>query len=143
MKRTALTCLVLLLASCTPKLQDIEYGIDFCEFCNMGIVDKSHVAQLVTVKGKNYKFDSIECMIHFMQKNEDNSYLYLLVADYNNPGELISIRGASFIISKNVPSPMNGYLSAVAGKKEAHEFIKQHTGDTYTWNELIEIYKGQ
>lgn len=142
MKFISLICIAFFLVSCTHKLQEIEYGIDFCEFCNMGIVDKSHAAQLVTVKGKNFKFDSIECMIHFMQKNAENSYLYLLVADYNNPGKLISIRGALFIISKNVPSPMNGYLSAVGSRKEAHEFINEHTGDTYTWNELIDIYKG-
>lgn len=142
MKAITLICIVSFLVSCAHKLQEIEYGIDLCEFCSMGIVDKSHAAQLVTVKGKNYKFDSIECMIHFMQKNVDHSYLYLLVADYNNPGELISIRSASFIISKNVPSPMNAYLSAVGSKNEAHEFIKKNTGDTYTWNELIELYKG-
>ncbi len=141
MKRLTLLFAFLLLYACRPKTHEIIYGKDICEYCSMAIIDKAHVAQLVTMKGKNYKFDSIECMIHFMKKNSDHSYVFLLVADYNHPGELISIRNAWFIISKNIPSPMNAHLSAVSSRQEAYDIIKKQTGQIYKWNEILTTIK--
>ncbi|MGB5288980.1 MAG: hypothetical protein WBN42_10875, partial [Ignavibacteriaceae bacterium] len=52
--------LLFLLASCGSKPEPINYGKDECEFCRMQISDNRYGAELVTDKGKVYKFDSIE-----------------------------------------------------------------------------------
>ncbi|MDH5605047.1 MAG: hypothetical protein OEY51_13950, partial [Cyclobacteriaceae bacterium] len=53
--------------SCTPKPEEIKYGEDLCHFCSMAIVDDKFSAQYVTKKGRAYKFDAIECMIHELE----------------------------------------------------------------------------
>ncbi len=62
--------LSLVTASCGSNPEPINYGHDECEFCRMQISDNRYGAELVTDKGKVYKFDSIECLIEFaMVKN--------------------------------------------------------------------------
>ena len=54
----------ILLLSCTIKPEKINFGSDMCHFCQMTIVDRQHAAQYVTSKGKQFKFDAIECMLN-------------------------------------------------------------------------------
>ncbi len=131
--------------SCSLKIQPIEYGIDNCEFCKMGIVDNKHASQIVTLKGKNYKFDAIECMISYIKKdkNDINSYAHILVCNLENPGELINANSASFIISKNIPSPMGAFLSATKSQTFSQKIIEQYTGEQYTFEQLIEKLTNQ
>jgi copper chaperone NosL len=101
----------------------------------MTIVDRQHAAQLVTGKGKCFKFDAIECMIHYLDENS-TSIAYYLAADFQNPGELIDAKKASFIISEKIPSPMKANLSALASEGEANILLKDKGGQLYSWAEL-------
>ena len=127
--------LLSLIISCTIKPQEINYGSDACQYCSMTIVDRQHAAQLVTDKGKCFKFDAIECMIHYLGENS-TSVAYYLAADYQNPGELIDAKKASFIISENIPSPMRANLSALASEGDADSLLKVKGGQLYSWEEL-------
>ncbi len=127
----------LLFISCTIQPQKIEYGKDACHFCRMNIVDQQHSAQLVTKKGKAFKFDATECMINYLNETDTKQVGLLLVADYNTPGDLIDANLATFIISENIPSPMGEFLSAVPTKEEALSLKKAKEGDIYTWGELL------
>jgi len=102
----------------------------------MNIVDKTHASQYVTKKGKQFKFDAIECMINdISDKNEEDIGL-LLVADFGNPGEMIPAETASYLISTEIKSPMGAYLSAVATIEKAQELQNMHSGEIYTWESL-------
>lgn len=138
MKPFAYLIFLVLFVSCTVKVQPIEYGTDDCDFCKMGIVDNKHAAQLVTTKGKNYKFDAIECMLHYIEQQNQplTVYQHLLVADLLNPGVLIPAEEANFIISKNIPSPMGAFLSATKTKEQTTKLIEEYTGDHYTFATL-------
>lgn len=138
MKPFAYLILLVLFVSCTVKVQPIEYGTDDCDFCKMGIVDNKHAAQLVTTKGKNYKFDAIECMLHYIEQQNQplTIYQHLLVTDLLNPGVLIPAEEANFIISKNIPSPMGAFLSATKTKEQATKLLEEYTGDHYTFATL-------
>ena len=138
MKPLTFLLLFVLFTSCTVKVQPIEYGTDNCDFCKMGIVDNKHAAQLVTTKGKNYKFDAIECMLHYIdQQNQPLTvYQHFLVADLLNPGILIPAEEAHFIISKNIPSPMGAFLSATKNEAQAQKLLDEYTGDHYTFTAL-------
>ncbi|WHT40833.1 nitrous oxide reductase accessory protein NosL [Myroides sp. mNGS23_01] len=138
MKPFAYLLLLVLFVSCTVKVQPIEYGTDNCDFCKMGIVDNKHAAQLVTTKGKNYKFDAIECMLHYIEQQNKplTAYQHLLVADLLQPGVLIPAEDANFIISKNIPSPMGAFLSATTAPEQATKLIEEYTGDHYTFATL-------
>ncbi|WP_158963836.1 nitrous oxide reductase accessory protein NosL [Myroides fluvii] len=138
MKPFAYFLLLVLFVSCTVKVQPIDYGTDDCDFCKMGIVDTKHAAQLVTTKGKNYKFDAIECMLHYIEQQNQplTVYQHLLVADLLNPGVLIPAEQAHFIISKNIPSPMGAFLSATKTKEQTAKLIEEYTGEHYTFAAL-------
>lgn len=125
------------LLSCSKNIEPINYGNDQCEFCRMTIVDQTHAAQVVTNKGKNFKFDASECLIHYLyeQKNESDM-LHVLSADYTNPGTLIDVKDATFIISQNIPSPMGENLSAIGSKEDAEKIQEENGGELFSWGDV-------
>ena len=143
MKRLLYFLPVLLIFSCNVKPQEINYGEDACHFCRMTIVDKQHAAEIVTKKGKAFKFDASECMINHLAAIDSTTVGLYLITDFNQPGELIDATKATFIISKNIPSPMGGFLSGVATKEEAEVLQKEKQGEIYSWNELLTHYKNK
>lgn len=138
---TLFFCYLLIVYSCKVEPKKIEYGSDYCAFCEMTVVDKTHAAQFVTKKGKAYIFDSVECMLNDIDKEKNEDKLsFLLVADYANPGNLIDAKTATYLISKNIKSPMGANLSAFSSKKTAEEFLDENGGKLYTWEELKEKF---
>lgn len=123
--------------SCKIEPQAINYGKDQCNFCVMNIVSKKHAAQYVTKKGKQFKFDAIECMVNdILKKNNEKELAFLLVADYQNPGVMLNAQEATYLISKEIKSPMGAYLSALSTKEKAVLLQQKHTGKIYTWQSL-------
>lgn len=146
MNKTAkfsLILLLLLVFSCTIQPKKIEYGKDACHFCRMNIVDQQHAAELVSNKGKAFMFDATECMIDHLEEIDAAQMELFLVADYNNPGNLMDAKKATFIISKNIPSPMGAFLSALSTKEEALNLQKSKGGKLYNWNELLQHFKNK
>lgn len=124
------------LVACKIKPQPIDFGSDGCHFCSMTIVDRQHAAELVTQKGKVYKFDAVECLINYLKEVEQEDVGLVLVSDYSNPGELTDATTAVYLISEAIPSPMGAYLSAFAKEEDAIVAARKHTGQTYTWAEI-------
>ena len=147
MKNLFLKPQVLLIAlitfSCSSGPDPINYGSDSCTFCQMTIVDKQHAAQLVTEKGKNYKYDAIECMINDLNKWERPPVALHLVADYANPGTLTDALKASYMICEEIPSPMGEFLSAFADESERNEVYGVSGGDTMDWEQLLGSFQGR
>jgi len=114
----------------------IEYGKDQCSFCKMNIVDQTHSAQMVTTKGKQFKFDSIECLVNYLDQNKEEKTALLLVADYGNPGEMTEAENATYLITPAIKSPMGANLSAFSAKNTAEELRQKHAGEIYTWETL-------
>lgn len=128
--------LLLLMASCEPKPQPINYGNEACEYCRMSIVDKRYAAQLVSDKGKAYSFDAIECMLHFKKEHPEHQWHFELVSDYSDPGKLIPANESVILRSKQLPSPMGMYLTAVGSKDEAQVLQNENNGTIYEYEEV-------
>lgn len=131
-----ITCL--LFVGCQVGPQPIEYGVDGCHFCKMTIVDKVHAAEVVTKKGKVYKFDATECMVNFRKEFDTSEIELYLSNNYLEAEALIDATTATFLISENVPSPMGAFLSAFNSKEEAQGVQAEKSGTLYTWQELID-----
>lgn len=132
----ALVCIAALLSSCTNTPKGLAYGSDGCHNCSMTIVDKQHAAQFMTTKGKTFSFDATECMLNHLKDVDMETIEILLVNDYNDPGELIDATKASYLISKNIPSPMGEFLTAFASLEEAKTVQAEQLGDLFTWEKL-------
>ena len=122
LKHYSIIALLLILYGCNVSPKAIDYGNDGCHYCKMTIVDKVHATEIVTKKGKVYKFDASECMIHFLKEFEDTSKIELYLANnYTNPETFIDATKATFLISKKIPSPMGAFLSAFKNKTDAEK----------------------
>ena len=130
------TIVWLLTISCKVAPEAIEYGKDQCSFCKMNIVDQTHSAQFVTAKGKQFKFDAIECMVNYLDENNEEKIAISLVADYANPGEMTEAETATYLISPAIKSPMGANLSAFSAKNTPEEFQEKHSGEIFTWELL-------
>ncbi len=100
---------LLVVVSCEVSPKPIDYGSDGCHFCSMTIVDRQHAAEIVTKKGKAFKFDAVECMMNHLKDIDVSTVELFLVNDYLAPGELIDAKKTTFLISKDIPSPMGEY----------------------------------
>ena len=133
--------LLLLFLNCNVSPKPIDYGNDGCHFCKMTIVDKVHAAEIVTKKGKVYKFDASECMVRFMDDFDTSQIELYLVNNYTEPETLIDATKATFLISRNIPSPMGAFLSAFKNKTDAEKFQSEKGGKTFTWENLLVHFK--
>ncbi|MEX0315356.1 MAG: nitrous oxide reductase accessory protein NosL [Allomuricauda sp.] len=129
--------LITVLSSCNAKPQPIVYGTDGCHFCRMTIVDQQHAAQIVTKKGKAFKFDAIECMVNHLKEVDSNTVAIYLCNSYTEPGKLMDAANATFLISEGIPSPMGEFLTAFDSAAEAEMEKDRHGGNLFTWEELL------
>ncbi len=133
--RTLFLLTVYLFAGCAIEIDEINYGHDTCAYCTMMIVDKKHPSQIVTNKGKVFKYDSIECMIRDKRTMEEESIALQKVMDFKT-GEFIDAHSASFLISPQLSSPMGANLSAFSSEQDALNI--GYEGTLYTWNTIRE-----
>lgn len=134
-------CLLLfvsiILSSCRIRPEAINYGFDTCHFCTMTIVDQQHAAQIVTSKGKVFKFDAIECMINHIKDIDQTSVSLILVNDYDQPGKLIDAKSGHYLISTGISSPMGANLSAFSTLEGTKKALKEQGGEQFAWESLL------
>jgi len=121
-KNTFAVASVIAMLSCQssgPK--DIALGKDQCDNCRMTISALGYAAELVTDKGRAYKFDDIMCMNMYEGSNPDqakNAKLY--VVDYPT-GKFLEKSTATFIKGGSIKSPMGGNTQAYQNKAAAQK----------------------
>ena len=129
--------------SCGQEPEPINFGSDDCAHCKMTIMDSKFGAELVTKKGKVYKFDAAECLINFLKKGKvrEDEVKHFLVVDFNHPGNLINSLNSYYLISQNLQSPMGANLSCFENKNSAEAQKNEFGGEVYDWNGLEDKLK--
>jgi copper chaperone NosL len=122
----------MMLSSCSNEPVAIPYGEANCDHCQMTIVDQGYGCELVTHKGKVFMFDAIECMLHFKEEREIESWKYEMVTALNNPGHLMDVKDAIYLRSSELQSPMGLNITAFSGDSPGEEF----SGTVYSWRDL-------
>ena len=133
--------LILFTVSCTVKPDKIVYGKDACYYCKMNIVDKNHAAQLVTKKGKQYKYDAVECFLNDLALRDTTKLKFFLVTDYITPEKLVDATSATFIISEMIQSPMGENLASFETKDIAMNYVQKNNGKLYSWPEIQQYFQ--
>jgi len=137
--------ILVLLSACSAnnKPQPINIGQDNCAYCKMGIADTRFASEIITQKGKIYKFDSIECMVSFYQdhQNADFDKADLWVHDFLHPKEWVPEKKAKFIKTDKIHTPMGMDLIAVKNDSEIREIKKQLGGNSMKWSRLLQYVK--
>nr|MCU0321877.1 nitrous oxide reductase accessory protein NosL [Chitinophagaceae bacterium] len=127
------------LSSCNTKPEAIQVGVDNCYFCKMTITDKKFGAELVTKKGKVFKFDDAVCLISFHKtlaiEEQETSSIYFV--DFNSNHQFIPSTEVKLLTSESLRSPMNGNIAAFSKEEDLQQAIKQFKGEQINWNELF------
>ncbi len=130
--------LLLVLNGCQTDPEPIHYGSDACSMCKMIIVDAHFGTELISSKGKIYKFDSIECMIRYLNKSE-SSITYnnrILVTDHSKPNTFVEAQSAKYLHSEKLPSPMGESLSAFENKDSVQVYFNRFGGEQLSWEDV-------
>ena len=131
------------LTGCKNGPEPINYGHDECEFCRMLITDNRYGSEIVTDKGKVFKFDEAGCMIEYaMVKNfigDENQKF--LVTDFATPETFIDATTAFYFQNDNYRSPMGSNVMAFDSEISRQKFVAENGGSLLNWVDLIELVK--
>lgn len=135
--------MMLVISSCSKKPEPIAYGEDECEFCKMIVMDKRYGAELVTDKGKIYKFDSVECLVGYIdnKKLNEKDYSSVWVGNYSNPGKLIDASKAIYLKNDELRSPMGLNVLAVETQDQFDIIFDKDGGKKLVWKDLFPLVK--
>lgn len=127
-------CIVISSCKINTEKVNIDYGKDQCAYCRMTISDPNFGAELITEKGRVYKYDAVECMINNI--NEDNTqFLKLFAVPYDDPKTLHEVSNLQYLISPDYRSPMGANLTSYVTPETLDE---KYRDQLMTWNQLLE-----
>ena len=132
------------LAACSLEPQPINFGSDLCSFCKMTITDSRYGCELITKKGKVYKFDSAECLIDYVAAEDvpEENIHQLLITDFATPENFTDAKTAHYLISQNLPSPMGAGLTCFHSRSDADKFRAEYDGRVLGWKEVFHEISG-
>lgn len=135
----SIAILAVLFSSCSnDKPVPIKLNTDNCDFCKMGITDGKHGAEIITEKGRAYKFDDLACMVNYTKENPELKVKGYYVHDYTLENELIPAEKAFYVSGGAIKSPMNGNVAAFSNKSQAKAFEAESHGQEKEWGTFIE-----
>ena len=127
-------------SGCKQGKQPLRFGTDACEHCKMILMDPAFGGELITQKGKIYKFDDVNCMVAYMKSMDATreKVSETFVIDYSKPGTLIPAESAFFLRSEKVKSPMASGIAAFSTSQGRYEQQQQWQGAELNWSALKE-----
>lgn len=141
-KKTFITAIIILVAaffsSCHQSVSPIIVGKDHCSFCKMPVSDARFGGEIITGKGRTYKFDDAHCLLSFWQsedlKGAKNLSVYFV--DFCGAHLLIPKANALFFRSEMFKSPMNGNIAAFDNADSLAAVSQKFSGVALDWDEL-------
>lgn len=142
MKTSLLSIFVALyfgMTSCNSGPQPIKLGTDACDFCKMSIADRNFGAEIITDKGKVYKFDDTHCLASFRKKNIDSNIIkHVYFVNFFDPHNFIDAGHVFLLESSDLHSPMGGNTAAFDSKENLNMTRQKVQGNEITLQELYD-----
>ncbi len=129
------------LISCSREAEPINYNKDECAHCMMIITDPKFGSELITDKGKVYKFDSIECLADYVSVDRGFKVETIWISDYANPNTLIDAKTAYYLVSPKMESPMSMNIGGFSKKSDMEKAFTVMEGQKYNWNDVLSYVK--
>lgn len=135
---TLVAGICLLMVSCHAAPQPIKIGKDNCYFCKMTITDLRFGAEVISQKGKIFKFDDMHCLLSFMKGEEGKQAASIYFTSFDDQHTLIKSDKALFYQSDNLRSPMGGNVAVLSDAAGLKELAASHPGKQTSWKELLQ-----
>lgn len=135
--------ILVFMSSCSSQTEPINYGKDNCSLCRMTIMEKGYACELVTKKGKVFKFDDISCLVKYIKSSQttEADYSFVVVNDFKRANQFIDVREAIFISGEGFTSPMRGDLAAFASVQAVEAERKKNADITVlSWKQVLEKF---
>ena len=105
----------------------------------MTISDSKYGGEIITKKGKTYKFDDIHCIVSFennsaFNKTEINHTYYV---NYEDPHDFLESSHAFLLRSSKFNTPMAGNVAAFKSKQSLNNAAAKFAGDEINETELL------
>ena len=123
---------ILFLQSCKGGPEALNYGKDACFGCKMTLTDQRFGAEIVTKKGRVYKFDDLNCLADFLKKGNiaPENIDQTLAVDFLNAGKFVAIEKAFFLKNEALKTPMRGDVATFSTAADRESVKKQVGGGT-------------
>ncbi|UKJ07969.1 nitrous oxide reductase accessory protein NosL [Solitalea lacus] len=128
---------IIILSSCEADgPQAINLNKDACDFCRMTISDGRFGSEMITRKGRAYKFDDIDCMLKYSNEHKEGKVKSYYVMDYSKNNVLIDASKAWFVHHADAKSPMGGNTVAFSAKNEAEAYANKLGVHVESWQKF-------
>lgn len=127
------------ITGCDAGPEPMRYGQDECTECKMIISDQRFGAELITRKGKVFKFDDIGCMRSFVKSGAvpPLDVKLQVVSDFERPNQFIPVADAHYLTNEALKSPMRSDCAAFASAAELEKVRKSlGGGEQGRWPEV-------
>lgn len=128
--------MTLLLSSCQSGPEPIQLGKDACAFCKMTIIDGRFGGEIITSKGRVFKFDDIHCLRNYQDQHRELGSTEVWLSAFSEKGQLLPAASATLLSSQDLHSPMGGNIAAFPNSETAASAQKKYRGVFYSWNNL-------
>ena len=137
---TAAVIIMICCTSCSTGPQPIQFGKDACDFCKMTILDQRFGGEVITKKGKVYKFDDIHCITSFLRSAsiEKTNVAGIFLLDYSAQKKFVPANQSFLLQSNGLHSPMGGNTAAFVNEANREQAKQQVNGTNIQWNDIIQ-----
>lgn len=141
--KMAIALPLLVFVSCSSGPEPIQYGKDECASCKMTLTDKRFGAEIVTNKGKVFKYDDLNCLVETLREGtvaeEDVAAMY--VVDFKKTGAFVDVQQALFLENEAIKSPMRSDIAGFSSAADLQE-IKMAIGGgrEMSWAEVRKAF---
>lgn len=133
----------LMLAGCKVEPEPLQFGKDNCYHCKMTLMDNKFGGEILTEKGKIYKFDDVNCMLNFYNSGNVNveEMKEVLIVDFSKNEKLIDARNALYVKSESIMSPMASNIAAFESNDDLKKMNSTWNGIVLSWGEIQTQFK--
>ncbi len=115
----------------------IQFNKDACFNCKMSISDKRFACEIVSQKGKVFKFDDMACLISYHNEQKDKlNQAAFYVKDFLYPHDFAKAKNLFFVKGDVVGSPMGGNIAAFTNKDSANAYLEYWRASMFVWEEI-------
>lgn len=131
--------LIPLLVSCTgTEPVPFKIGKDACDHCKMTLMSKNYGMEMITSKGKIFKFDDISCGVAYFNKNaKDGDRIFV---SNHKDGSFVECSNAHYLKSEKNRTPMNSMIVAFHTLQAAEELKQIKGGEILKWDQVKGLY---
>jgi copper chaperone NosL len=133
-----------MLCACSSGPEPIRYGQDNCTHCKMTLTDKRFGAEILTQKGRVFKFDDLNCVAAYLREGgiPEKDVAQVLTIDFNKTGSFVNVQNAVLLQNEVIKSPMRADIASFSNKSELEAVrAKIGGGSTLNWEAVKKTFQ--